>query len=248
MCVWTSRRDACGATSFINYSPRAIEILLPPGSEPAGRVAARNPLAEGLWTLARWPRNEDTLVDIDEPLHWERLRTVVVLAHVGDALRDEVAEAMQQQLRYAWMLCDPQPAQLAWRMDGLGAMPPCSCSSAARSTRRSPGKTCGALQELPAADLPDHYEQFLLMLPGGGHKGEAVAGARNVTTWLVVLALARVLLARLGGRRNMTIGDVSEYLRPAKSHGEESSKYGPNQRPDAPVTPHPDPHEGVTRS
>lgn len=247
MCVWTSRRDACGATSFINYSPRAIEILLPPGSEPAGQVAARNPLAEGLWTLARWPRNDDTLVDVDEPLQWERLRTVVVLAHVGDALRDEVAEAMQQQLRYAWMLCDPQPAQLV--EDGRARRHAALLMQLSSEIHEAfPGEDLWRAQELPAADLPDHYEQFLLMLPGGGHKGEAVAGARNVTTWLVVLALARVLLARLGGRRNMTIGDVSEYLRPAKSHGEESSKYGPNQRPDAPVTPHPDPREGVSRS
>lgn len=112
MCVWTSRRDARGARSFISYTPRAIEMLVPPGATLPGELAERSPVGAGLWILARWPRTEGTLVDVDEPQADERLRTAAVLAHVGDGLRGEVAEIMQEQLNYAWMLCDPHPARL----------------------------------------------------------------------------------------------------------------------------------------
>jgi hypothetical protein len=235
MCVWTSRRDARGATSFISYQPRTIEMLKPPGSEVPRQLAERSGLEEGLWTLARWPRNDDTIVDIDEPMACEPLRTVVVLAHVGEGLRREVGEIMHEQLNYAWMLCDPQPTRLVEdRRARRHAALLMQLSSEIHEA--FPGEGLWRADEHLTADLPDYYDQFLLMLRDGRHEREGVAGARSISTWVVALALTRVLLARLRGRRQMTVGDVGEYMRPAKSQKDGSGEPGPNERPDAVVT------------
>jgi len=202
MSVWTSRRDARGAHSFISYTATTIDVLAPPGSEFDDRSDGRPAGGTGLWTWARWERDDDTLLDVDEPLAYMRLRTAAVLARVGDGFRAEIGAIMREQLDHAWMLCDPHPARLVEdrRTRRHAAM---LMQLSSEISEAFPDEDLWRTAEFPTGGVPDNYDEFLRLLPGG-REHTPVMAANSVSTWVIVFALARVLLARACGRRRMT--------------------------------------------
>lgn len=157
-----------------------------------------------------WPRTDDVLVDVDPPASAEPVRTVVVLTWLDEGFHGDVEEIMEQQLRYTWMLCDPDPKHLVDDRR-VRRHAPLLMALTDELDEAFPDRGRRRSRESETTVVPDYYEEFIGKLRGH----ETAPTAIGITTKAAVVLLARTLWGLARGRK-LTFIHVGESLKPVQ--------------------------------